>query len=109
MTPNKPQLTCLSIDCPERKSLCCGAISKNDRGRFVCSKCGEPYIGGECDAQTMNQHKETPNKAGEKEISMFVDGQWIPWDGRDVQLLMVKETMTLEEVKKHFPEYETKN
>ena len=49
----KPNLTCLSIDCPERKSICCGAISKavsgdEGTGYYVCSKCSNEYIGGKC-------------------------------------------------------------
>ena len=51
----KPIMTCLSIDCPERKSVCCGAISMNvsgdeGTGHFACSKCGKEFIGGKCNA-----------------------------------------------------------
>lgn len=52
-------LTCMSIDCPERKSICCGAPSsamfREEKGKedeivmFVCSKCGKEFKGGECD------------------------------------------------------------
>lgn len=47
--------TCLSIDCPERKSICCGAISQavsgeEGTGHFECSACGKEYIGGKCTA-----------------------------------------------------------
>ena len=46
-------LTCLSLDCPERKSICCGAISTpisgdEGTGYFACSNCMKEYIGGEC-------------------------------------------------------------
>ncbi len=48
------KITCLSIDCPERKSVCCGARSKAVNGKkepyFVCSACGKLYKGGECTA-----------------------------------------------------------
>lgn len=47
----KKIVTCLSIDCPERKSLCCGAGCTNgEKGEphFVCSKCRKEYVGGEC-------------------------------------------------------------
>lgn len=55
MKKSKIGVTCLSIDCPERKSLCCGAISEasiadEGTGCFVCSKCKKEYIGGECNA-----------------------------------------------------------
>ena len=48
-----PQKTCLSIFCPERKSLCCGAGSTSGakgEAHFVCSKCRKEYKGGECTA-----------------------------------------------------------
>jgi hypothetical protein len=52
---SKPILTCLSISCPERFSICCGARSKavtgdEGTGHFECSKCGKEYIGGKCTA-----------------------------------------------------------
>ena len=45
----------MSIDCPERFSLCCRASSKavtgdEGTGHFECSQCGEEYIGGKCTA-----------------------------------------------------------
>ena len=54
----KVKITCTNIDCPERKSLCCGAISKSASEpeimlgvpMYFCSKCGKEYQGGECDA-----------------------------------------------------------
>ena len=44
--------TCTNINCPERKSVCCDAISEASTavGYFNCSKCGKEYIGGECTA-----------------------------------------------------------
>lgn len=42
-----------------------------------------------------------------KKILMFKNGEWVDYDGSDVKQLIVQETMTLEEIKKHFPkEYE---
>ena len=45
--------TCLGKDCPERKSICCGASAKaisgdEGTGYYACSKCGKEYIGGKC-------------------------------------------------------------
>ena len=47
--------TCTNLNCPERKSTCCGAISEasiadEGTGCFVCSNCKKEYIGGECTA-----------------------------------------------------------
>lgn len=44
-------------------------------------------------------------KKSNKKIYMFKNGEWVKWDGSDVQRLMIKETLTLAEVKKHFPDY----
>lgn len=51
------KITCTSIDCPERKSLCCNSyssIAKSTRKgtRFICNKCGKDFIGGECTSST---------------------------------------------------------
>lgn len=46
----KSQVTCLSIDCPERKSLCCGALSIWNRSKFVCGSCGKKFVRGDCSA-----------------------------------------------------------
>ena len=45
--------TCLSISCPERKSICCGMPSRSisddeGTGFFVCAKCKKEFVGGEC-------------------------------------------------------------
>lgn len=50
--------TCTSLDCPERKSVCCGlksraklpAIDRDNAAEFVCSGCGKDYVGGKCNA-----------------------------------------------------------
>jgi len=48
------KITCLSLDCPERKSLCCGArsiavVGEKEIGYyFACKKCRKRFIGGEC-------------------------------------------------------------
>ena len=52
-------VTCLSVDCPERRSTCCNAISEavsgdEGTGYFACSVCKKEYVGGECNAQTLN-------------------------------------------------------
>lgn len=52
---NQPIKSCLGIDCPERKSLCCGAvctISTADEGTscYICSECEKEFIGGKCTA-----------------------------------------------------------
>jgi hypothetical protein len=49
------KVTCLSLNCPERISVCCGAkpravSSDEGTGYFACAGCGKEYIGGECDA-----------------------------------------------------------
>lgn len=51
---SKPQKTCASLNCPERRSICCNAkpteqATKNG-GYFICSKCRKQYQGGECTA-----------------------------------------------------------
>ncbi len=48
-----PQKTCASIDCPERRSVCCKAKPKEftkieGGGHFICSSCGIQYEGGKC-------------------------------------------------------------
>ncbi len=53
--PKGAKLTCLSVDCPERKSICCGAISETSiadegTGCFLCSKCKKEFLGGKCTA-----------------------------------------------------------
>ncbi len=42
----------------------------------------------------------TPNK----KIKMFKNGEWVEWDGSDVSELIIEETMTASQLKKHFPE-----
>jgi hypothetical protein len=39
-----------------------------------------------------------------KEVLMFKDGQWIKWDGSDIKSLLVKEQITLKQLKKYYPE-----
>lgn len=50
------RITCLSIDCPERKSLCCdrtSAISKSTKWgtRLICNGCGKEFKGGKCQGE----------------------------------------------------------
>ena len=45
---------CLSLDCAERKSICCGASSEAssaDEGTsfFICSKCKHEFISPPCE------------------------------------------------------------
>jgi len=55
---NNQTLTCFSVSCPERKSVCCGANSESVVAEadikgdiyFVCSYCRGEYIGGKCNA-----------------------------------------------------------
>lgn len=57
---SKIKPTCLSIDCPERFSLCCGAGCTNGNkgeSHFVCSKCRKEFVGGECTAGEKNYMK----------------------------------------------------
>ena len=54
--------TCLSISCPERKSVCCSypsVIKDGNNAHFVCGKCGKPYVGGKC---TANDHLPVPTR-----------------------------------------------
>lgn len=51
----KSVVTCLSLNCPERLSLCCKAISKaviadEGTGYYACSECNREFISGECNA-----------------------------------------------------------
>lgn len=59
LTPDdKLQITCTDSNCPERKSVCCYAISRKDGKRFLCSECGKPYVGGQCRALDDKQKEE---------------------------------------------------
>ena len=47
---------CLSLDCPERKSVCCGAgsVAVEDEEKtyeFTCQNCGIRFEGGKCNAE----------------------------------------------------------
>lgn len=50
---SKPVRVCTSIDCPERRSVCCGALPEavsgdEGTGYYRCQGCHKEYIGGEC-------------------------------------------------------------
>ena len=51
------KITCLSKNCPERKSLCCNAKCEPTdsihkyANPFMCKKCGKDFKGGECYAR----------------------------------------------------------
>ena len=51
--------TCTSIDCPERRSLCCGVYSEAvpNRDYFWCKNCHKEFVGGECTAKRMTIKK----------------------------------------------------
>lgn len=57
------EVHCLNINCPERKSTCCGAKSALAKCRcmdehLVCSECRKPFFGGKCTApERMSQPK----------------------------------------------------
>ena len=63
-------LTIHSISCPERKSVCCGAISRPASGvelimelkMFCCSSCGAEYQGGECSAKEKTRKNWPPTR-----------------------------------------------
>jgi len=45
------QISCLGLNCPERKSVCCGAGSiavKRKDYMFACKNCRKEFVGGEC-------------------------------------------------------------
>lgn len=55
MDKEEIRVTCLNVNCPERKSVCCGGISTVkiiqdgvSFDSFVCSKCDKEFIGGKC-------------------------------------------------------------
>ena len=76
--------TCTNLNCPERKSVCCAAISESlianeGTGCFVCSKCKREYIGGECTAmRKLNKFKLdfSYDLQSSKELIQFFD-KWL--------------------------------
>jgi len=70
---NKPKITCLSIDCPERFSLCCGQRCTNgDEGigepHFVCKGCRHEFVGGEC-RHARDKYKEVDERFDNLDIT----------------------------------------
>jgi len=53
---NNAELHCLSIDCPERKSICCGAGCYLDGVEFRCKNCQNLFVGGKCNAYEKVDH-----------------------------------------------------
>lgn len=52
---NKPEKHCLSLSCPERRSLCCGeggeaVIADEGTAYYECKGCRKEFIGGACNA-----------------------------------------------------------
>lgn len=77
MKPSKIVMTCVSVDCPERKSVCCKANSKaatgdEGTGHFECSACGKEFRGGRC-----NAYKIKLPKNWEKSVIEEVKGKTI--------------------------------
>lgn len=75
---------CTSSLCPERKSICCNAISKavsgdEGTGYFACSSCGKEYIGGECTAGPSMTNLQELQQEARKEmlIGLGDDGQFL--------------------------------
>lgn len=57
--PKNATKHCLSVDCPERRSVCCEAKPKTFNkpeggGYFICSKCGNQFEGGKCSAPDLS-------------------------------------------------------
>ena len=72
--PDKVTMTCLSLDCPERKSLCCGeGCTNGNKGEphFVCRKCRKEYQGGECDA--FERINKSPDKANFLQVGQLIE------------------------------------
>ena len=103
------QKTCLSISCPERKSLCCGAVCTNGakgEPQFVCSNCRKEYQGGECTAD-MTTIKQKAREEWEADIRFILSG--LPTNADHVidrtkkyfdTLISSVQQSTLEEMKK---------
>lgn len=63
----KVKLTCLSVNCPERFSVCCKARSMavsggEGTGYYACSACGKEYIGGKCTAKSFFDYSTKEKK-----------------------------------------------
>ena len=65
-------ITCLNIHCPERFSICCGARSRLESNMtkepFVCSDCGQKFVGGKCNAMEDKKWKREFRKKFTDEI-----------------------------------------
>lgn len=71
-----PEKHCTSIDCPERRSLCCNAKSElynADEGTnfFMCSKCKHEYVGGECTAGDIPPNAQRTGDEGRVKSKFF--------------------------------------
>ena len=53
--------TCTSLDCPERKSVCCGVTARYVDEILICSECGKPFIPNPCTAQVGSVREEKCN------------------------------------------------
>jgi len=46
----------------------------------------------------------TTHSPKKKEVFMFKNGEWVKWDGGDVKNLLIKERLTLKQLKKRYPD-----
>jgi endogenous inhibitor of DNA gyrase (YacG/DUF329 family) len=72
----------------------------HDREHTIGEK--NPFYGKHHTEETRKKISKT--KKLPKIIKMFKDNLWQKWDGSDVQQILIEETLTLEQLKKHFPE-----
>jgi hypothetical protein len=103
------KITCLSIDCPERNSICCNAGSVIESNmtpeHFVCSVCLKPFKGGKCDAKTGWDEEHWSYKCTDGEHESFwktvvTSTQWKEWvkeNSRRMHLKPIGECFDIDE------------
>lgn len=98
----KAKISCLSVSCPERFSLCCGAAStistrgKFREGYFVCSNCGIEFRGGKCDVIERTEKSMTKNQKIERDLTFeFIKLNKRYPEKEEIQEMMIKETRKL--------------
>jgi len=94
----KPILTCASIDCPERKSVCCGApsVKAPKCNHFMCAKCHKPFKGGACTAWENNMAEVLKDKLVELVEEHFPKGH--PERGRATLMMSLFYVAVLREM-----------
>lgn len=80
-TPSNAEKHCTSLDCPELRSICCGAKSKFIPSRdylgravpeyFACSDCEQEFVGGKCTAEDNDLFAEWSDYA----LTMKIDNE----------------------------------